>query len=66
LREGSTALPGLAVLSPENDDRNLGAMLGEKMMVAKDRFDVHFKRDYQPPVRLADVSKKVDPVTRCH
>jgi hypothetical protein len=37
------------IIVPENDDRNLGAMLGEKMMVAKDRFDVHFKRDYQPP-----------------
>lgn len=37
------------VIVPEHDNRNLGAMLGQKMMAAKDRFDVHFKRDYQPP-----------------
>lgn len=37
------------VIVPENDDRNLGALLGQKMMAAKDRFDVHFQRDYQPP-----------------
>lgn len=34
------------IVVPENDNRNLGAMLGEKMIVAKDRFNVHFKRDY--------------------
>lgn len=37
------------VVVPEHDDRNLGALLGQRMMVAKDRFDVHFARDYQPP-----------------
>ncbi|OQD65899.1 hypothetical protein PENPOL_c005G07111 [Penicillium polonicum] len=37
------------IVVPENDNRNLGAMLGKKMIVAKDHFDVHFKRDYQPP-----------------
>jgi mannose-6-phosphate isomerase-like protein (cupin superfamily) len=34
---------------PENDDRNLHASIIPKMMAAKDRFDVHFQRDYQPP-----------------
>lgn len=37
------------VVVPENDDRDLRSILGKKMMVAKDRFDVHFKFDYQPP-----------------
>ncbi|KAG7139917.1 Quercetin 2 like protein [Verticillium longisporum] len=37
------------VLVPENDNRNLGALLGQKMATAKDRFDVHFERNYQPP-----------------
>ncbi|KAF5012010.1 hypothetical protein FDECE_1916 [Fusarium decemcellulare] len=37
------------VLVPENDDRDIRSMLIQKMMAAKDRFDVHFKRDYQPP-----------------
>ncbi|KAM0322742.1 hypothetical protein ACHAQA_009333 [Verticillium albo-atrum] len=37
------------VIVPENDSRNLGALLGQKMATAKDRFDVHFKRDHQPP-----------------
>lgn len=37
------------VVVPENDHRNIGAHLGQKMMAAKDRFDVHFQRDYQPP-----------------
>lgn len=37
------------VVVPENDDRDLKAALMKKMMVAKDRFDVHFQRDYKPP-----------------
>lgn len=37
------------VIVPENDDRDLKALLIPKVMAAKDRFDVHFKRDYQPP-----------------
>ncbi|KAJ3456063.1 hypothetical protein MRS44_016086 [Fusarium solani] len=37
------------VIVPENDDRDIKSMLIQKMMAAKDRFDVHFKRDYQPP-----------------
>ncbi|CAK7205299.1 hypothetical protein SEUCBS139899_008068 [Sporothrix eucalyptigena] len=37
------------VLVPENDDRNLKALLIPKVMAAKDRFDVHFERDYTPP-----------------
>ncbi|KAF4415137.1 putative dioxygenase [Fusarium austroafricanum] len=37
------------VLVPENDDRDIKCMLLQRMMAAKDRFDVHFKCDYQPP-----------------
>ncbi|KAH6880045.1 RmlC-like cupin domain-containing protein [Thelonectria olida] len=37
------------VLVPEHDDRDLKALLIPKVMAAKDRFDVHFARDYQPP-----------------
>lgn len=37
------------VLVPESDDRNLKALLIPKVMAAKDRFDVHFERDYTPP-----------------
>ncbi|KAH6683594.1 cupin domain-containing protein [Plectosphaerella plurivora] len=50
------------VIVPENDNRNLGMLLGQKMMVAKDRFDVHFKRDYQaPPVGEWQDSENVLP-----
>lgn len=34
---------------PENDNRDLKAMLIPKLMASKDRFDVHFEREYQPP-----------------
>jgi hypothetical protein len=37
------------VIVPENDDRDLRALLIPKVMAAKDRFDVHFERDYRPP-----------------
>ena len=37
------------VLVPEHDDRNLREALKSKLMAAKDRFDVQFARDYQPP-----------------
>ncbi|KAK4119487.1 cupin domain-containing protein [Parathielavia appendiculata] len=37
------------VIVPENDDRNLKASIIPKVMAAKDRFDVHFERDYRPP-----------------
>jgi mannose-6-phosphate isomerase-like protein (cupin superfamily) len=37
------------VLVPEHDDRDLKHALISKLMAAKDRFDVHFSRDYQPP-----------------
>jgi hypothetical protein len=37
------------VIVPEHDNRDLKAMLIQKMMATKDRFDVHFQRDYQPP-----------------
>ncbi|KAH7159519.1 RmlC-like cupin domain-containing protein [Dactylonectria estremocensis] len=37
------------VILPENDDRDLKALLIPKVMAAKDRFDVNFVRDYQPP-----------------
>ncbi|KAH6856160.1 RmlC-like cupin domain-containing protein [Chaetomium sp. MPI-CAGE-AT-0009] len=37
------------LIVPENDDRDLRALLIPKMMAAKDRFDVHFERDYKPP-----------------
>ncbi|KAK3942147.1 quercetin 2,3-dioxygenase [Diplogelasinospora grovesii] len=34
------------VIAPESDDRNLASLLIPKVMAAKDRFDVHFERDY--------------------
>jgi mannose-6-phosphate isomerase-like protein (cupin superfamily) len=37
------------LIVPENDDRNLRALLVPKVMAAKDRFDVNFERDYKPP-----------------
>lgn len=37
------------VVVPESDDRDLVSLLVPKLMAAKDRFDVHFERDYQPP-----------------
>ena len=37
------------VIVPENDDRDLKSLLIPKLMASKDRFDVHFERDYQPP-----------------
>jgi hypothetical protein len=37
------------VVVPEHDDRDLKALLVPKVMAAKDRFDVHFERDYKPP-----------------
>ncbi|KAI9172761.1 FAD-dependent monooxygenase OpS4 [Paramyrothecium foliicola] len=37
------------VILPENDDRDLKSILIPKVMAAKDRFDVHFSRDYQAP-----------------
>jgi hypothetical protein len=41
------------VLVPEADGRDLREHLMGKMMVAKDSFDVHFEREYDPPA-LAD------------
>jgi len=41
--------PFTGLLAPEFDDRNLGATIFPKIMAAKDRFDVVFQRDYQPP-----------------
>jgi mannose-6-phosphate isomerase-like protein (cupin superfamily) len=37
------------IVVPEFDDRDLKKALMSKLMSAKDRFDVHFSRDYQPP-----------------
>jgi hypothetical protein len=37
------------ILVPETDDRDIKSMLMQKMMAAEDGFDVHFKRDHQPP-----------------
>jgi hypothetical protein len=37
------------VVVPENDNRDLKSMLIPKLMASKDRFDVHFEREYQPP-----------------
>lgn len=37
------------VIVPENDDRDLKGHIIPKVMAAKDRFDVQFVRDYQPP-----------------
>jgi len=34
---------------PEADNRDLRSLLIPKVMAAKDRFDVHFERDYKPP-----------------
>jgi hypothetical protein len=36
-------------LVPENDNRDLRSLLIPKLMEAKDRFDVHFERNYAPP-----------------
>lgn len=43
------AEPYDGVILPETDNRNLLAELIPKVMAAKDRFDVHFVRDYQSP-----------------
>ncbi|KAI1498589.1 cupin domain-containing protein [Biscogniauxia marginata] len=37
------------LIIPETDDRDLKSLLIPKVMAAKDRFDVNFVRDYQPP-----------------
>lgn len=37
------------VIVPENDTRDLKGHIIPKVMAAKDRFDVHFVRDYEPP-----------------
>ncbi|KAL0932820.1 cupin domain-containing protein [Colletotrichum truncatum] len=37
------------IIVPENDDRDLRSLLIPKVMAAKDRFDVHFQRDYKAP-----------------
>ncbi|CAK7229500.1 hypothetical protein SBRCBS47491_007268 [Sporothrix bragantina] len=37
------------VLVPETDNRDLKSLLIPKVMAAKDRFDVHFERNYTPP-----------------
>ncbi|KAI7778201.1 hypothetical protein LA080_002466 [Diaporthe eres] len=37
------------VIVPESDDRDLKSLLIPKVMAAKDRFDVNFVRDYDPP-----------------
>jgi hypothetical protein len=37
------------LIVPEADDRDLRSMLIPKVMAAKDRFDVHFERNYDPP-----------------
>lgn len=36
------------VIVPEHDNRDLKSHIIPKVMAAKDRFDVHFVRDYQP------------------
>ena len=41
--------PFNGLLVPEFDDRDLKSLLIPKVMTAKDRFDVVFVRDYQPP-----------------
>jgi len=41
--------PFEGLLVPEFDDRDLRSILMPKIMAAKDRFDVVFQRDYQPP-----------------
>ncbi|KAL5116018.1 hypothetical protein ACEQ8H_006136 [Pleosporales sp. CAS-2024a] len=37
------------VVVPESDNRDLKSLLMPKLMACKDRFDVHFERNYQPP-----------------
>lgn len=37
------------VVVPEKDNRDLKSMLIPKLMASKDRYDVHFERDYHPP-----------------
>lgn len=37
------------LIVPEHDDRDLKSLLIPKVMAAKDRFDVHFERNYAPP-----------------
>lgn len=37
------------VIAPEHDDRDLKSLLIPKVMAAKDRFDVQFVREYDPP-----------------
>ncbi|KAK8100133.1 hypothetical protein PG999_010507 [Apiospora kogelbergensis] len=37
------------VLVPENDDRDLGKHLMQKMMASQEDFDVNFARGYEPP-----------------
>ncbi|KAL2129165.1 hypothetical protein VTI74DRAFT_8159 [Chaetomium olivicolor] len=36
------------LIVPETDDSDLRSLLIPKVMAAKDRFDVHFERDYKP------------------
>ncbi|KIV99588.1 uncharacterized protein PV09_08765 [Verruconis gallopava] len=38
-----------SIIVPEFDERDLKGHIIPKVMAAKDRFDVHFVRDYQPP-----------------
>lgn len=47
------------VVVPEADGRDLKQMMIPKLMAAKDRFDVHFERGYQPP----DVGEWLDSET---
>jgi uncharacterized protein YaiE (UPF0345 family) len=37
------------VIAPESDERDLKSLLIPKVMAAKDRFDVHFVREYDAP-----------------
>lgn len=41
--------PYNGLIVPETDSRNLVSLLIPKLMAAKDRFDVHFEREYTPP-----------------
>lgn len=41
------------VIVPETDERDLKSILIPKVMAAKDKFDVNFVRDYQPPAESA-------------
>ena len=43
------AEPDNSLIAPEFDDRDLKAHIIPKVMAAKDRFDVQFVRDYEPP-----------------